>query len=174
MCQGPANIYIYIYIHRERDIDREELITWISKLVTFGVARRWFAVICGGSRRVAVIRGSLRHAKSLGKTCDFCKWTRPKSDPTTQMEIQMQMQVQMQVQTQFQCKCKCTCTCKCKCKRNFNAKVARKVIPALRKIIKIVGENKCFLKTDQSDSKATLIYSKCLQSDPKVHKVTPT
>ena len=25
---------------------------------------------------------NLRHAKCLGKTYDFCKWTRPKSDPT--------------------------------------------------------------------------------------------
>ena len=109
----------------------------------------------------------------LGNSYDFCKWSRPKSDPTVQMEIQMQMQVQMQVQTQFQCKCKCTCTCKFNCKRNFNAKVVPKLIRQLHKIIKISGENECFLKTDQCDSKVTLIWSKCTQSDPKAHKVTP-
>ena len=76
-------------------IDIEELIKWIGKLVTFGVARSWFAVV----------RGELRivwKCKSLGKTYYFRTWSRPKSDPTLQMQISMQTQVQIRMQMQFE------------------------------------------------------------------------
>ena len=40
--------------------------------------------------------------KSLGKTYYFRTWSRPKSDPTLQMQILMQTQVQIRMQTQFE------------------------------------------------------------------------
>jgi hypothetical protein len=43
----------------------------------------------------------------------------------------------------------------------------------LHKTIKIDWKNEYILKTDQSDSKSTLIYLKWFQSDPKVCKMAP-
>ena len=40
--------------------------------------------------------------KILGKTCGFRTWSRPKSDPTLQMQISMQTQMQIRMQTQFE------------------------------------------------------------------------
>ena len=56
---------------------------------------RWFALGCAGSRIVWKF-------KSLGKTYYFRTWSRPKSDPTLQMQISMQTQVQIRMQTQFE------------------------------------------------------------------------
>ena len=117
--------------------------------------------------------GNRRHAKSLGKTYGFCKWTRPKSDPTMQMQFQVQMQVEIQMQMQFQC----TCTCKCKCKGNFNAKVGPKLLPELHKIIKILWEMCVFFvngrkqpSCTQSDSKVIPKCAKQPQKDSKTRR----
>ena len=48
-----------------------------------------------------------------------------------------------------------------------------KLTPWMHKIIKIYWKNEYILKTDQSDSKSTLIYLKWFQSDPKVCKMAP-
>ena len=48
-----------------------------------------------------------------------------------------------------------------------------KLTPWMHKIIKINWKNEYTLKTDQSDSKSTLIYLKWFHSDPKVCKMTP-
>ena len=52
-----------------------------------GCDLRRFAMICAGLRNVW-------KCKSLGKTYYFRTWSRPKSDPTPQMQISMQTQVQ--------------------------------------------------------------------------------
>ena len=60
-----------------------------------GAGLRWVALISAGLRNVW-------KCKSLGKTYYFCTWSRPKSDPTLQMQISMQTQVQIRMQTQFE------------------------------------------------------------------------
>ena len=77
-----------------RIVNREELIKWIDRLIENGVARGWVPLICAGLRNVW-------KCKILGKTYYFRTWSRPKSDPTPQMQISMQTQVQIRMQTQF-------------------------------------------------------------------------
>ena len=60
-----------------------------------GAGLRWVALGCAGLRNVW-------KCKSLGKTYYFRTWSRPKSDPTLQMQISMQTQVQIRMQTQFE------------------------------------------------------------------------
>ena len=58
-----------------------------------------------GFRRFAVISAGFRNVwkcKSLGKTYYFRTWSRPKSDPTLQMQISMQTHLQIRMQTQFE------------------------------------------------------------------------
>ena len=76
-------------------IDREEVIKWIDRLIENGVARGWFAVVCA---EVQIVW----KCKLLGKTYYFRTWSRPKSDPTLQVQISMQTQVQIRMQTQFE------------------------------------------------------------------------
>ena len=60
-----------------------------------GAGLRWFPLVCTDLRNVW-------KCKSLGKTYYFRTWSRPKSDPTLQMQISMQTQVQIRMQTQFE------------------------------------------------------------------------
>ena len=63
---------IEIEMYREIEIDREELIKWIGKMVTFRVVRSGFPVIRGDSRIPATL-------VSLSKTSGFATWSRPKT-----------------------------------------------------------------------------------------------
>ncbi len=59
-----------------------------------GAGLRWLPLV---SAEVRIVW----KCKSLGKTYYFRTWSRPKSDPTLQMQISMQTQVQIRMQTQF-------------------------------------------------------------------------
>ena len=61
----------------------------------------WPIAGCGGFRWVAASCWFCGTARSLEKTYDSRTWSRPKSDPTMQMQISMHMQVQIRMQTQF-------------------------------------------------------------------------